>query len=64
MYEKIQTLNAKVNMLITENTNMKEGQKKAIEEAGRDWQTAALFSKEEQPASREMQIDQITFKTI
>ena len=51
-------------MLITENTNMKEGQKKAIEEAGRDWQTATLFSKEEQPASREMQIDQITFKTI
>ena len=65
LYEKIQTLNAKITILITENHNLKEGQKKAIEEAKKDKREPELFFKEEEKtASREMQIDQITFKTI
>ena len=51
-------------MVVTENTNLKEGQKKAIEEASRDRPDVTLFFKEEQPATREAQIDQITFKSI
>ena len=65
MYEKMQTLSAKINMLITENHNLKEGQKKAIEEANKHKPEPALFFKDEQAAqSREMQVEQITFKTI
>ena len=64
LYEKIQTLNAKINIVVTENTNLKEGQKKAIEEASKDRPDTTLFFKDEQPATRETQIDQITFKSI
>ena len=50
MYEKMQTLNAKINILITENHNLKEGQKKAIEEANKHKPGPALFFKEAQAA--------------
>ena len=51
----MQTLSAKINILITENHNLKEGQKKAIEEANKSNSDPTLFFKDEKSAqSREM----------
>ena len=43
LYEKIQTLTAKINLLVTENYNLKEGQMQAIAAAGTTRNKPSLF---------------------
>lgn len=43
LYEKIQTLTAKINLLVTENYNLKEGQMQAIAAAGTNRNKPSLF---------------------
>ena len=43
LYEKIQTLTAKINLLVTENYNLKEGQMQAIAAAGSARNKPSLF---------------------
>ena len=43
LYEKIQTLTAKINLLVTENYNLKEGQMQAIAAAGTTRSKPSLF---------------------
>ena len=65
LYEKVQTLNAKVNMLVTENHNLKEGQRKVIEDASKNEpQPRLYFSDQKTSQSRERQIELITLQSI
>ena len=43
LYEKIQTLTAKINLLVTENYNLKEGQMQAIAAASSARNKPSLF---------------------
>lgn len=47
LYEKMQTLNAKINLLVTENHHLKDGQREAIAEASKPRRAPELFFKQD-----------------
>lgn len=53
LYEKVQTLNAKINLVVTENHNLKEGQLEAIAAAEKPRTTPNMYFANDTESNKE-----------